>query len=131
MLTIRSTGSSNCSQPCSSIRLERGLSDSGDQLFDVIGLVAAQGQADDVDVVVFDGAHHGGAPAAADVEQCHARLQAEFAQREVDLGDLRLFQRHVVALEVGAAVRLGRVEEQPEEVVGQVVVGLHVVEVRR
>ena len=70
-----------------------------------------------------------GAPAAADVQQRHARLQAQLAQRQVDLGDLRLFQRHVVALEVRAAVGLGRVQEQPEEVVGQVVVGLHVLEV--
>ena len=57
-------------------------------------------------------------------------LQPELAQRQVDLGDLRLFQRHVVALEVGAAVGLGRIEEQPEEVVGQVVVRLYVLEMR-
>ena len=34
----------------------------------------AQRQADDVDVVLLDGAPHGGAPAAADVEQRHAGL---------------------------------------------------------
>ncbi|CFR84722.1 Uncharacterised protein [Mycobacterium tuberculosis] len=96
----------------------------------MVGLVFAQGQTDDVDVVFFHRAHHGGAPAAADVQQCHARLQSEFAQREIDLGDLRLLQRHVVALEVGAAVGLSGIEEQPEEVVGQVVVRLHVGEVR-
>jgi hypothetical protein len=50
--------------------------------------------------------------------------------RWIDLGDLRLLKRHVVAFEVGAAVRLGRVEEQPEEVVGQVVMRLYIVEVR-
>ncbi len=80
------------------------------------GLVLRQGQADDVDVVLFDGPAHGGAPAAADVEQRHPGLQAQLAQRQVDLGDLGLFQGHVVALEVGAAVGLGRVQEQPEEV---------------
>ena len=36
-----------------------------EQLLDVGGLVAAQGQADDVDVVALHRAHHGGAPAAA------------------------------------------------------------------
>ena len=78
----------------------------------------------------LDRAHHRRAPAAADVEQRHARLEAQLAQRQVDLGELRFFQRHVVALEVGAAVGLRRVEEQPEEVVGQVVVRLDVLEVR-
>ena len=71
-----------------------------------------------------------GAPAAADVEQCHAGLQAELAQRQVDLGELSLFERHVVALEVGAAVGLRRVQKQPEEVVRQVVMRLHVLEMR-
>ena len=56
--------------------------------------------------------------------------EAELAERQVDLGDLRLLERHVVALEVGAAVGLRRIEEQPEEVVGQVVMRLHVFEVR-
>ena len=65
-----------------------------------------------------------------DVEQRHARLEAELAERQVDLGDLCLFQRHVVALEVGAAVGLRGIEEEPEEVVGQVVVRLDVFEVR-
>ena len=58
-----------------------------------------------------------------------SRLQ--LAQRQVDLGDLRLFQRHVVTLEVRATVGLGGVQEQPEEVVGQIVVGLHVPKMRR
>ena len=49
---------------------------------------------------------------------------------EVDLGHLRFFERHVVALEVGAAVRLGRVLPQPEEVVRDVVVELDFVRVR-
>ena len=57
-------------------------------------------------------------------------LQAELAERQIDLGDLCLFQRHVVALEVGAAVGLRRIEEEPEEVVGQVVMRLDVLEVR-
>ena len=90
------------------------------------GLVSGQGEADDVHVVLLDGAAHGGTPAAADVEQRHSRCEAEFSEGEVDLGCLGLFERHVVALEVCAAVGLAGVQEQSEEVVGQVVVGLNV-----
>jgi hypothetical protein len=56
-------------------------------------------------------------PAAA-VEQRHAGLQAQLAQRQIDLGDLGLFQRPVVAFEVRATVRLGGIEEQAKKVVG-------------
>ena len=97
---------------------------------DVGVLVLAQRQADDVDVILLECAVQGRAPAAADVEQGHSRLEPELAQRQVDLGDLRFFKRHVVALEEGAAVGLGGIQEEPEELVGQVVVGLHVLEVR-
>ncbi len=54
-------------------------------------LIRGQGQPDDIDVVLLDGAPHGGAPPAADVQQHHARLQLQLPEREVDLGDLRLF----------------------------------------
>ena len=93
-------------------------------------MVLGQGQADDVDVEPLDGALHGGAPPAADVEQGHARLEVQFVQVEVDLGVLGLFQGHVVALEVGAAVDPGRVLEQAEEVVGDVVMRLDVLRTR-
>ena len=89
-----------------------------EQLLDVGNLVLGQRQADHVDVVFLDGSQHGGAPAAAEVQQRHAWLQAQLAQREVDLGDLRLFQCHVLAAkEVGARIHLRAVEEQAEEVV--------------
>ena len=101
-----------------------------ERLLDVGGLVLRQRQADDVDVVPLDRPPHGGAPAAADVQQRHARFEAQFAQRQVDLGDLGLLERHVVTLEVCAAVRPRRVEEQREEVVAQVVVCLDVLEMR-
>ena len=101
-----------------------------EQLLHVGLLVLAQRQTDDVDVVFLDRPHHGRAPAAADVEQRHPGLQGQLAQRQIDLGDLRLLQRHVVALEIRAAVGLRRIEEEPEEIVGQVVMGLHVLEVR-
>ena len=84
-----------------------------------------QGQADDVNVVLLDRPHHRGAPPAADVDQRHARLEAQLAERQVDLGHLRFFERHVVALEVSAAVDLVRVLPQLEELVGDVVVELH------
>jgi hypothetical protein len=42
----------------------------------------------------FDRPHHAGAPAAADVEQRHPRLQTQLAQREVDFGYLGFFERH-------------------------------------
>ena len=92
-------------------------------------LVAAQSQTDDVDVVAFDSADHGGAPATPDVEQRHAWLQTQLAQRQIDLGDLRVLERHVLAIEVGAAVGLRRIEKQPKELIGQVVVRLYVLEV--
>ena len=101
----------------------------GKELFDMGPLVFAQRQADDVDVVLLDRAHHRRTPATADVEQRHAGLQPQFAERQVDLGPLGLFEGHVVALEVGAAVGLRGVKEQREELVGQVVVRLHVFEV--
>ncbi len=102
-----------------------------EQLLDVGLLVLRQGEPDDVHVVLLDRAHQRRAPAAADVEQRHVRLQAQLAQRQVDLGDLSLLKRHVVALEVRAAVGLRGVQEQPIEVVGQVVVVLDVLEMGR
>lgn len=81
-------------------------------------LVAAQGQPDDVDVKALHGPVQGGAPAAPDVEQRHARLQSQLAQRQIDLGDLGLLQGHVGTFETRTAVGLGGVEEQPEEFIG-------------
>src|SRR6185312_8303588 len=93
-------------------------------------LIAAEREPDDVDVIPLEPPDDGGAPPAPDVEQCHARLQSELAQREVDLGDLRLFQGHVIALEVRAAIGPRRIQEEREELVGQVVVRLYVLEMR-
>ena len=69
------------------------------------------------------------APSTADVEQRHPRLQAQLAEGEVDLGHLRFFERHVVALEVGTAVGLGRAAEL-QELVRDVVVKLDFLGVR-
>ena len=57
-------------------------------------------------------------------------FEIQLAERQIDFGDLSLFERHVLTLEVRAAVCLRRIEEQPEELVGQVVVRLYVLEVR-
>ena len=126
MLTIRSTGSSNSSHPRSRTRRVRGAVDLIENLLAQGVLVLAQGQPDDVHVVLLDSALHHGGPAAADVEQCHSGLEVQLAQREVDLGDLRLFERHVIALVVRAAVGTRRVLEQTEEFVGGVVMRLDV-----
>ena len=71
------------------------------------------------------------APQPTDVQQRHAGLEPQFAQRQVDLGDLCSFQRHVVALEVRATVCTRRIQEQGEEVVAQVVMRLDVLEMGR
>ena len=93
-------------------------------------LVLAQRQADDVDVVLLHRALQRQAPAAADLEQRHARLEVEPVEVLVDVGDLRLGQRDIRPGEVGAAVLAGRVLEHAEEVVRQVVVSLDVLEMR-
>jgi hypothetical protein len=54
--------------------------------------------------VRFDRPPHAAAPAAADVEQRHARLKVQLAKGEIELGVLRLVERHIVAFEVCAGV---------------------------
>jgi hypothetical protein len=102
-----------------------------EHLLHVRGLVLAQRQPHDIDVIFLDGALHRRAPTTAHVQQRHARLQAQLAQRQVDLGQLGLLERHVLTLEVRTAVGLRRIQEQPEKAVRQVVMRLHVVKLRR
>ena len=97
----------------------------------VLALVAAQRDADDVDVELLDRAAQRAAPATSDVEQRHARLEVQLAEREVELRVLRLFEGHVVAFEVRAGVPHGRVEEQREELIRHVVDRLGLLVVRR
>ena len=61
-------------------------------------------------------------PAAADVEQSHARLQVELAADHVQLRGLRIVQRLAVAGIERRRVRHVLVEQQFVELVGQVVV---------
>ena len=104
--------------------------DTAEQLLAVGLLILRQGQADHVHVVLLHGPLQGQAPAAADLQQGHARLEIQMVQVQVDVGDLGLAQRDMGSGEIGAAVLAGRVLEQAEEVVGQVVVRLDVLEVR-
>src|SRR5258705_33418 len=102
----------------------------GQQLVAVGLLVLGERQPDDVDVVLLHRALQGQTPAAADLEQRHARLEIEPVEVLVDVGDLRLRQRDVRAGEVRAAVLARRVLKHTEEVVRQVVMGLDVLKVR-
>jgi len=56
-----------------------------------------------------------------------SRPQLALAQSQVELGELRFFKGHVVALKVGAAVQHGGIEEQGKKRAGVVgiVNGLH------
>ena len=63
-----------------------------------------------------------GAPARADLEQVVLGTEPEHAAEPVDLGDARLLQGGVGALEDPAGVGHGGVEHELEEVVAQVVV---------
>ena len=87
-------------------------------------LLARERDAGDVHAVVLGGVQRQRAPAAADVEQPLAGLQAELAADQIELVALRVGERVVrgVARPVGAGVRHPRVEHERVEVVGQVVV---------
>ena len=81
---IWSTGSSNSPNRATGSARAVGVH-LVEQLLAQRALVAAERQADDVDVVLLDGSAHRRTPAAADVEQRHPRPQIELGQREVDL----------------------------------------------
>ena len=61
-------------------------------------------------------------PTRADLQEVVVRLQVELLAQPVDLGDRGFAQRRVLALVDAAGVRHRLVEEQGEEVVGEVVV---------
>jgi len=117
METIRSTLSSNSSQPCSRTSTLR-----------VVGTFASFAMAyscwrqpDDVDVELLQRPLHAAAPAATDVEQGHAGLEVELAEGQVELGVLGLVGGHVVAFVISAGVAHRGAEEELEELVGDVV----------
>ncbi len=85
-------------------------------------LLFAERAAVALDAVFLCGLDEQVAPAAADVEELHARLQVELLQDVVDLVLLRGLKRVVVVLEIGAGVAQRRVEPELVEVVAEVVV---------
>ena len=72
--------------------------------------------------VVAGGVERHAAPAAADVEQPHARLEAELAADQLVLVGLGLLERVGRVVEHGARVGHARAQHHPVEVVGDVVV---------
>ena len=62
------------------------------------------------------------APAAADIEHPESRLKAQLGSDQAQLVALGLLQRVAVAQEVGAGVLQALVQEQPVEIVAEVVV---------
>ena len=99
----------------------RSARDTGKLGLAVLGLIAAERDADDVDVVLLHRSDQRPAPPAADVEQRHSRLEVQLVQRQIQLGILGFFEGHVVALKVGARVGHGGVKKQREELVRNVV----------
>jgi hypothetical protein len=69
--------------------------------------------------------HDERAPAASDVEESLARMEAQLPADEIELGLLRLVERHRGRREVGARVHHSVIEPQPVEVVADVVVILN------
>ena len=84
------------------------------------GLLARDGQAGACHAVMLGGMAHQSAPAAADVEQGHAGAQPQLAADQIELGQLRLFQRRGL-VPVAAAVGHAGVEHGLEQPVAGVV----------
>jgi len=101
-------------EPGQPLPLDRGLRPGG--------LLGGQRDPEGLDAVLPRGVHHHAAPAAADVEQPHALMEPELAGDQVELVDLRLFQRGVLARVAGAGVGHRRPEHPLVEPVGHVVV---------
>ncbi len=87
-----------------------------------LGLRLRQRDPRDVDAVLLGRVDGEGAPAAADVQDALARLQGELGADELALGELGLFQGLSAARPDRARVRHRLVQEQREELVGEVVV---------
>ena len=89
-----------------------------------------QRHAGDVGATGFREIEAKAAPARADVENLHAGLDVELGGEMALLGQLRVFQRAVIGLEIGAGILPVAVEEEVVELarqivmVGDVVLGL-------
>ena len=89
-------------------------------------LLGRQRDAEHVDLEVLGEIEAEPAPARADVEHVLAGLDPQLGGDVALLGELRLLERHVRALEIGAGILHVLVEEEPVELAGQIVVVLHV-----
>lgn len=103
----------------------------GDPVFQALGpdpflaqrqLFLAQGDAGDLDAELASGQARQAAPATADIQQLLARLQAQLATQVAKLGQLRGGEVFPAGFEIGAGIDHFRIQPEPVEVVGQVVV---------
>ena len=94
----------------------------GDGLAGPRGLLLRERDTERGDAVVLDGVPHHAAPAAADVQQAHARPEVQLAADQVVLGRLRLLEAGVRGRVAGAGVGHRRPEQHLVERVGHVVV---------
>ena len=94
----------------------------GDPGVDELLLLRGDRDAGDLGAEVLGGVQRQRAPAAADVEHRHARLEAELGADEVELGALRVLERRLRGRVVAAAVGHLRLEDEGVELVGEVVV---------
>ena len=85
-------------------------------------LFLGQGDAQYLRAMIARECQRHAAPAAADVEHAHARLEAELGGDMRLLLRLRLFQRVVGRAEIGAGILPVGIKEQIVERAGQVVV---------
>ena len=85
-------------------------------------LLLAEGDAGDVGAADPREVERHAAPAAADVEDARAGADQQLGGDQPLLGELRLVERHVGALEVGAGILHVAVEEEPVEPLVEVVV---------
>ncbi len=89
----------------------------------VLGLLLRNGDAGDGNAVFFRRVLRHAAPAAADVEQLHARFEPEFTAGEIEFRLLRLIQRCGV-LPVAATVNHALVQHTLEQIVAAIVMRL-------
>ena len=64
------------------------------------------------------------APSTSDIQQSFSWLQIKLAEREIYLRDLRVLKRFLAGWKVRARIRHRRTEEEPKEVIREVVVRL-------
>lgn len=97
-----------------------------DLLHTVVVLVGGQFDAHGVNTEMFRRVQDQFAPAATDIEKPLARLEAELAADETELGCLRGVQAHVWRAEIATGIHALRIQPQAVEIVGNVVVILDV-----